>query len=249
MSSYLQVGTNWMIDKKTLKLVPFSRLSKLHTPYLLEVPFFMWEYPDFNDRFPITGFDNIGGAFQNRHSTVRYTTDLELNRLKISFPGGQSQQAYISFFDKHENKDFQFELVSSDKRGVIWTKKGSQQNQVTGVDYTLTTVSGKSVKYSTDFGLLDCIGPHFRPITGLAKDNRYSYGLTPNQFKVRYMDEELNGTSLAIVFGHWAILLEDDLTFDTLVLLKGAKSDELNVERFVYTTNVYILKIMLLNSK
>ena len=78
------------------------------------------------------------------------------------------------------------------------------------------------------------------------RKNKLSYGLRNKQYHVTFKGKRLGGTCYAMMLGLWAILLGDDLSFDSVVMLDGATSDELIVNRFIHTSNPYILKVMTL---
>lgn len=90
----------------------------------------------------------------------------------------------------------------------------------------------------------------FHPVSRLTSINigpmRFAFGLSPNQYQVRYKGRVLNGKSYAMLFGAWGILLDDDLQFDSLVYLSRVSTDLLEVDKFGYSVNKYILKVMML---
>lgn len=248
MNFYSQVSSQWAIDKENKQ---FVSLAKRRTPYTMDVPFFLWEYKDICDRFPVTGFESNAGTLKNVHSCLKRSLCVELNELRVDFYNVSPFSAGVKFYDKRLSKELSFELDAKPDERVIKSPRGNKLRGISGVDYTLYA-GGKTVRYRTDFGPQSPPDQDFRYISGLGKGThpkkQFSYGVSPMEYTVTYHGEELGGTSLALVCGPWAVLLDDDLSFDTLVLLRGARSGILDVDRFVYTTNLYVLKLMVLRS-
>lgn len=87
---------------------------------------------------------------------------------------------------------------------------------------------------------------HFSLRMKYAEDTVFNFGLTQDQYGVVYRGKQLEGTTYVLFMHAWAILLTDDMQFDSLVVLNGVKGGKLSVERFLYTVNPYIVKTMTL---
>lgn len=93
----------------------------------------------------------------------------------------------------------------------------------------------------------------FSPIQGVCYSrlqnsgmSRFPYGLRKKQYRIMYREKWIEGTCYAVLCGTYAVLLNDDLSFHSLGLLCGCTSDALNIDRFIYTTNTFISKLMTL---
>lgn len=121
-----------------------------------------------------------------------------------------------------------------------------------GVEYRLT-IDGKEQNEFLEVQRTQWGPPNFELIQELGfqkydsfRDWYMSFGMPSTKFKVIYKGHELEGTTYAMLVDSWAVLLDDDLSFDAIAALNGAKSGFLDVEKFFYTTNKYILKVMML---
>lgn len=59
-------------------------------------------------------------------------------------------------------------------------------------------------------------------------------------------DFKLDGTCYVFVFGHWGILLTDDLQVDAIVAIREVDSDDIRLQDCIWTSNPYIAKIMMM---
>lgn len=74
----------------------------------------------------------------------------------------------------------------------------------------------------------------------------FLYGLSDKQMSVSYRGEQLGGESYVLFCGPWGILLDDEFRFDSLALFAGYSEGCVNVDKFMYTVNKYVMKIMML---
>ena len=74
----------------------------------------------------------------------------------------------------------------------------------------------------------------------------YHFGILPTKYALEYKNKELKQTSYALLCGTWAVLLSDDLNFDSCVALSGASRDKLQIESIFYTVNPFFVKAMAL---
>lgn len=72
------------------------------------------------------------------------------------------------------------------------------------------------------------------------------YGLRHSPYTVIYKGKKLSGSCYALLCGACAIMLDDDLRYDSLALLNGANTVQLSVKRFCHTVNPYITKVMVM---
>lgn len=70
------------------------------------------------------------------------------------------------------------------------------------------------------------------------------YGLSKHKYSVEYKGRELRGSCYAVLIGVVAVLLKDDFSFDSLVLLKGATPYNLDVAKVIYSVNTHVIKVI-----
>lgn len=248
MPRYLKANKNYLFDySKNLVLA----LGKRQTPFIIETPFFLWESGDKTDITVGSGFRSDGAELQTVLSIYRYTESVRLNRLAIHYNRASSCQASVLFYDKRIGRELMFDIVYELDRRVVLNSRGMRTQRICGVDVSLVAEGSPPVHYRVDYSTSAKQYYGFKYMRSLGKvvgeQMQYSYGVVTTPCKIVYQGKLLNGDTLTFVSGPWAILLDDDYTFDTLVLLKGASSGILDVDRFVYTVNTYILKLMMLN--
>lgn len=78
----------------------------------------------------------------------------------------------------------------------------------------------------------------------LMAGGEYPFGLTKRKFTVKIGSHELNGTCYAYLCGVYAILLDDKLNFDSLVVLSMIDDTTLYCEKIIYSLNTYVIKAM-----
>ena len=223
--SYIVGTKQYMIDLETFKFVKYESGAGLD----ILRPFYMYEmrvqYPD----------------------NERRTNVVSLNGLDIEFLDHKAWnlgdcKAVLHFEDKH---------------GAFHVIGMKVQHNVIGPDlvfYYESTVDGK-----IDQGSMTLRNPFvgeikFQYIPGLGrqysgelKNSKLHYGIRPKQYAVEYNGKRLGGTSYVMLCGAWAVLLDDNLSFDAVALLNNAQSEIIGVERFIYTDNPYITKLMMLS--
>lgn len=94
-----------------------------------------------------------------------------------------------------------------------------------------------------DFSKVMMLGMHSE---GHPNGADLNYGVDGRQFTVSCNGRTLSGTTYVMLCGSWAILLSDDFKFDALVTIKSLKSYVLDVDKFIYSNNPYITKMMFL---
>lgn len=73
------------------------------------------------------------------------------------------------------------------------------------------------------------------------------WGLTEFPTRIYWVDDfKLDGTCYVFVFGHWGILLTDDLQVDAIVAIREVDSDDIRLQDCIWTSNPYIAKIMMM---
>lgn len=242
---YLQCNKRHYIDKDTFKFV--SEAERVR-PFETDVPFYFWNFNERDEHSVATGFESVGSKLQNVYSVYRRTYCLQLNKLAVSFTNGYNI-ALIKFFDTSLGGEITIE-VNTNFNTVVTNARGRNRVKIIGVDHTLSSGSSTQ-KYHTKYGsgplaekLFARVPNHyFQEANGVGM---FSYGIKGTQYPIEYKGKTLNGTCYALLCGSWAVLLGDDMTFDAIVSLSSVSFEKLCIERILYTTNTYLLKVMTL---
>lgn len=233
---YLQVSKTYYIDTETFK---FIHVSQRVSPFKVEVPFYYWNFPESTThRFsnPQTG---EAGIYTNVHA-------VQLHHLIVEFSMNY-RHARLNFYDV-VRKDWTTIGISCKP---YLTNSGSMFAQVTAFDYTIAIETAQKQfrvpldLYNQQFFMISDIYSSMSRLQEYGSE-KFSFGITPSQYTVMCNSRQLNGESYAFVCGPWAVLLTDDLSFDSLALLSGADGGLLKVDKFAYTVNPYVMKIMTL---
>lgn len=234
--SYLMCSHNHMIDLETFKMV--NCFGQRLTDEDVKVPFFMWWY------------------YNSLHNLKRSYL-MELNGFSVNFRESyrtsrhfftRNQKAVITLQDKVRGEEVVLELVLHPS--VRWPRDGRMKGRLNkDMKYEFTKDGNTQEIHSR----LENNQSLFVPIQGLPKvdiryhtEDTFSYGILPTQYTVMYRHKQLGGSCYALLCGPWGILLDDDFSFDSLVLLNGASQSILIVDRFLYTTNTYVIKFVTL---
>lgn len=241
--SHLLASLENLIDLETYQFVPIKDAKGLDVVY---VPLYFSRY----------------SAEYALHSIYRYASpnhNVKLNGIEIEFTcldkaakpfGFSKHKANIKFYDSSKKCDVSCELQVKPYFGSpVYPLEESEK--LAGVDYTLKTFDRKS-KMSVDLPYPD--EKRFHAVDSLARvyplypyiKDTFNFGVSSKQFEVEYRDIKLGGTCYAMLCGTWAILLDDDLSFDALVLLNGISGGVLRVEHFLYVASPYITKFLFL---
>lgn len=207
------------------------------TPCDINVPFFLWRHSGLG----VIGAEKFDGSGDKR---VRYiqTDTVILNNLAIQYIVGY-KAASISFVD-----------IKSGERVVLSIGARTQvvhgsadgpypTSDVVNINYIIG-VGQRNRAFHTD------LKHAFTHISGLGRvknadilGKHFSFGLDKTRYEIFYMRERLYREYMALVSGPWVVLVNDDYTFNSLVLLSGAKPGELRVSKIVYTSDPYIAQV------
>lgn len=228
---YLQTSEHHYVRLDTMK---FCQSPLGIVGYDIDVPFYLWHdnFPDVLSKTTVVSKD---GKDYPICSYKRKVTEFVLNRCIIQFASNINTAKFIfeNLLNGNQVEELELNAVAvCDAHG--WYG---------GARYSIIT-RGNSVGFVSNIK-----SGNFKPVSGLESTRFvYSYGMTPTQLKIVYGDKEV-GRSYAWIFGHWAILFDDDLKFDSLAALIGTDSDTLYIDKFFYTTNMYVMKLMLLSKR
>lgn len=244
---YIQADSRHLIDKKTFKFMQFSQRV---APYSIDVPFYLWNFQEHDAHAEITGFAAINGRLQNVVSHHKKVFNIQLNNLQVTFLTGYAIQR-IQFLNPKTSQistidiKCQPELITSIARGRTVTAYD-------GMDYDVA-IDGKEqiIKDRYDFSMRQA-----KPFVKILYHRHneahnlgtFCYGIRHLPYEVVYNEHKLSGACYAYLLGSYCILLGDDLSFDSIAILKGvnAETETLYVKGFIYTVNPYITKMMML---
>lgn len=204
---------------------------------------------------PFYMMKDYGDKLRARHAVIRRTYCPQLKHVRFAFADWFPT---AGVFDGHQKAEVDFGDLRSGEYSTIKLDcyphfgykymNSSQDQKLTDVFYEFD-ICGKQSDIVVDFDE-DIERPSFKWIDDLAHmttnvplEDRFSYGLRHEQYGVVYKGRRLNGTSYAFLFGTWAVLLDDDLKYDSLVVLEGADSATLCVNAVIHTVNPYMVKV------
>lgn len=231
------VNKSHLIDNMTFSFVPFSRRTN---PFEVYIPAFYWEYPE--GRQHIEYISRAGQVIQNVYTR---TDSLYLNQLEVVLQLGY-KNAQIAFKNEAVG-GYTVIRIDAFPRPSYVHKAGQSRNTVGSIDYRVI-IDGVQKDYKSTIRHME-IGsttvPALTRIIG-SGDDWFVFGISPHPHEVKYRGRLLDGRSYALICGPWAILLTDDLRFDSLACLSLVQDRKLYVDRFLYTVNPYITKSILL---
>lgn len=256
---YIQLCKNGYLDCRDYQFVPEEKRIRA---WNVDVPFYLWTFnePDIHKDVYGVGFNN--GRMMNTCSFWRKLYELELNKLEIKFGRGYIPST-IQFINPKTNEWETLELLAtSDTSGFAF---GDESKMLTGIDFRLEVAGNGPVTthvqldegrmHHNMFGQKEDVAVIFNRIVSLGcqeapkySNHQFSYGVRSLKYAVMYHKQKLEDLYLALVAGPWAILLNDDFSFNTLCYLRGISANTLFVEKFAYTVSTKILKASVLKS-
>lgn len=239
---YLMLSKQYYIDLDSRKLVTNSEKSNPNNTY---IPGYFWG-SNINSQLAV-GFEMKNGKLVNTFSNNLETNVIELYGIRIVFHDLFS--ADVTFYDNRKHVRHTINIIGYPH--YIERRFNSKRTDTIYSDVDLTMCFDNVAK---TFNVNMLNRGMFKSIGYLAQKNgektsksnalSLNYGMLNNDFRIEYKGRELEGSCYAYIFGVWAILLQDNLSFDALVTLKGYNKDKLVVDDFIYTSNVYIIKIL-----
>lgn len=250
MNRYLQSSRTSLLDLATFQ---FIKSKDRKRPFEVSVPFYFWEFKEPEEHRVITVANVLDGLLKNAVSLYRRVSAVQLNDLTIDFIEGFEQVA-IKFFDIKRGQPSSILLKCYPH--VKSMPSVSREPFLESVEYKYVINHGSPHQINDEMYMSLFSAPSFRFMAGLADakaaigpHDKFFYGLAPGQYDIKYKDKWLDGKCYALVCGPWAILLTDDLKFDSLVSLLSATSVSLIIHRIIYTTNTYVTKVAVLGGR
>lgn len=242
---YVLADNRHMINKDTHRFVRIGSLISEN----VDVPFYMSKFVE----------KKAAGSMIKQLWVVGTVT---LNMLTIEFP---------DYYQSRENFEFKYHKVNieyydTNIRNVVRiclectpvfgqvTYMDDGDNQLLGVHYKYD-MPGKSFSFYDNFdGFGKHYIQHFDRVHGLSRvlpphknPNIYAYfGIRKGAYTLYYKGKQLGWQNYAFLAGTWAILLTDDLRFDSLVTLSGVDTYNMSIENVICTTNPNITKAVFL---
>lgn len=243
---YQQVSTTHLVQPETFKLIS-EVPAPSSEPSVIAVPFFFSKFsPDDTVRW---------GQYKVKCKT-ELVFQLSLNQLFVSWENGRDyHKGHLDFKDERTGHQVFMTLDVTTNTAVSYSQVGTDE-VFYGVDYRLQSTAFENKVYRQEYRGQDQTDIQFIKVPDLGTrgvyrigKNEFSMGISANQWKVRYRGKLLHGTCYALLCGTWAILLSDDLKFDSLVYLNGVQDGTLLVEEIPYTANPYIIKVLTLSKQ
>lgn len=244
---YIQVGRETLVDTKTYKLVTVGDLLSL-PPQSVAVPFYLFTHGGAAE-WVEDGVKTLLKGWNRELESCLYLNKLNID-VKIDLDG---LRVNMKFFDNLKD-----EWVKITMRVVSFHHDTSVD--VAGADYDIRI--NKAVgKYHHNMTQPPWGIPMFRNMYGLCHFRLdlehydwFPFGILPNQYQVHYKGHQMGGSCYALLLGPAAVLMDDDLQFDSLVFLNGVKGPikgksetyDIDVGRFMYTANRYVVKFITL---
>lgn len=243
---YLQCSNTWLVDKDTMG---FVEMNQRVDPCEVDVPFYFWGYASEWGNYVSNTYKLCAN---NEYTVMKRVSIIELNHLSIEFLDGY-RHAFVKFYDTVKKRPSVIEIDSNPYPYGILNLGGKQTRGMSGLTYVLR-IDGEGCSCFAelprlssaieDFEIMPDLGRHIQD--GACAQN-FCYGVAPTMYTVDYKHRMLNGKSFVMLCGPWAILLTEDMSFDSLVFLNGVRKDHtLWIERFAYTVNPNILKVRML---
>lgn len=233
------------LDLQTGKIIT---ASERRPPYTTKIPNYFWS-DDIKEKVSI-GFEMKNGNLVDTYSINSKVNQFELRGIRVTLH--DNLNTTITFYDNRKKTRHEIYIKENCMFSQMSLRGGKTGKLLMGVDYVMTFDSQQSATFRTMFSDREAIKPigylAQHTLEEMPKNNTltFSYGLTCKPYNIVYNNRKLEGNCYAFIYGSWAILLQDNLSFDALVLLKGCNSETLTVDRFIYTTNVYLTKIVVL---
>lgn len=182
--------------------------------------------------------NNLTIHFSN-FTVVGGTPIYDWHRAIIKFPDKRGRTVELDF---SANPSFQYSPFEHEVKYLSQVAYELLTNKIS--KQVVTEFSDSQFSIRIHFEHIAGLGS-MRDSGGLARD-KFCFGIKHTPYSVIYHGRKLEGSCYAFLCGTWAILLDDDLSFDSLVTLRDNAQSSLVVDKFLYTQNSYILKVLML---
>lgn len=239
--SYLQADRSHLVDLDTFE---FVQLELRKAPAEIFVPEHFWR---FNAAAMHFEHDIRGGRALIEPTTYKKVVVFPLNNLQIEIFGMSNTRFVLSYQDKDVENSIE---VSYTAHSMCVYGDINNQATLKGVSFYAVlydkfdqfNVVFDSDKVTTHYHRLENLA--LIPTTGNYPD-KMCIGLSHNKYRVLYRGRDLY-SCYAFVIGPCAILLKDNLEYDSVVLLNGAKQGVLYADAIVHSVNPRAVKMKIL---
>lgn len=234
--AYIMASKTHMIDTNTWK---FVKASSVAMPGSVAVPRYLLN----------SELESIPYVSSCSH----YTDFINLNNLSLTFINhswkDDTWKVSMRFFDTVRKRVNSIEIAMTPRIGEA--RWGSAY--LHGFNYTYRDVDGSSeVKYFT-VKPMHSGEPALKAISGMGRrqptmslEDSLNFGIRHVPFKLLYGGKELSGKYHVVLCGGFAVILTEDMSFQGIVLIKALERDKIEIERLLYVTSTYLVKIKIL---
>lgn len=245
MHQYVQSSRMYLFDRSNATFIKADAKKK---PFVIDVPFYFWNFKDPDVRKVRTGLRIVEGRLKNTDSYYRKVNTIKLNKLLIHL-GDDMLSAKVEYFDVKRHG-----FISIAVHAAVSLKCATFQVSmpyVTGLRHTVKIDNEDEVILEKEYYTELFSAPNFCVVGGLAKNEAiktgsdgFYFGLIPDKYDIQYKDVFYDKKFYAFLCGSWAILLNDKFEFNSIVTLSGATSVTLVVDKFVHTVDKSIVKFL-----
>jgi hypothetical protein len=227
-------------DLETGKIVTKSERIN---PNTTKIPIFLWG-SDTPEKLAV-GFEMGTNGLVNTYSYNTQTNIVELYGIRLVYTDEFS--SILTFYDIRKKERHNIEI----KGNPYWVirQTGRKDRLIIGIDITMNFDGfEKTFRLDVDgnrgnFKPIGYLGQRFPETTTKAMSTCLNFGMLDRNLSVVYKDKTLDGSCYVLMLGFCAILLRDNLSFDAMVILKGYDKEKIIIDRFIYTSNIYLIKV------
>lgn len=239
--NYLQVDKSHLVDLDTFE---FVQIELREAPAQIYVPEHFWHFNAADTHFE---HDTRDGRVLIEPTTYKKVVVFPLNNMQIEVFGMSNTRFVLSYRDKGIENSIEVSYTAHSMRVFSdisnqATLKGVSFYEVLYDKFDQFNIVFDGDKVATHYNRLD--GLALIPTTGNYPD-KMCIGLSHNKYRVLYRGRDLY-SCYAFVIGPCAILLKDNLEYDSVVLLNGAKQGVLSADAIVHSVNPRAVKMKIM---
>lgn len=241
--NYLMLCEDMYYNQETGEVVSFSALPR---PVRVSIPFWLWSFRESLGR----GVDN-GGHITGEDFELFSVTCMRLNNCQITATK-RFGSIMVEFFDKKQNKNVHLKVaIERDNLGILRDKlhRTAAMRHFVWVDGEYRSSRNYRLKFDTGSKAAKCMTGLSECFTREARTEAmdvFSYGFCKQKFSVVYNGRCLEKEYHAFLCGTWAVLLNDDLSFNSVVVVNDVRPYSLVVENILYTVDPYLVRMHVL---
>lgn len=237
---YLLASPGYVLDISLRTFIPVSYLKRGDK---LGVPYFLWN----NNQMALLRLRGIKLEKTKYFYLVDSDVSFDLRGVSCRDNAFGVATASVSYCDRQQDRFRKIEVTARPEFYTINDKYRMFLCQFEvlggGLDEVLT------VEYDVDspstFEPIDELLELSCTIGTFAGSGVYG-GIRHAPFRIKYRGRPTKVYCYAFMYGTWAILFNYDFMFDSVVLLRGADKEFLDIERIVHTVNSKLVKAKML---